>query len=79
MTAARIHHAINSGSESDLQEALLALLAVTETLATAVLEPAGERRLASGSDPLSLRSRTLLTEFIELLDEMTANPATKGD
>jgi hypothetical protein len=42
------------------------LLARVQTLTVATLELAGERRLKTGNDPLSSRSRLILSEFVEM-------------
>ena len=58
-----------SGNRQEAEEALAALVSIAETLATAVLELAGERPLESGADPLSRRSRVLLEDWVGLAGE----------
>lgn len=64
MNASEIYQTIERGDGQ--QQALFELLSVVQALATATLELAGERELASGKDPLTMRSRAVLGDFIEL-------------
>ena len=69
MNAREVYNAIQTGNRDDQQQALFELLSQVQTLATAVLEIAGERKLRTGKDALSYRSRLILSEFIELPHE----------
>lgn len=64
MNATEIDTALNNAE--DTRFAILSLLRQVETLTVAVLELAGARKLETGADPLSLRSRVLLSDFVEL-------------
>lgn len=66
MNVNEIYRAIDSGSASERDQALLSLLKQVETLTTAVLELAGARELETGVDALSARSRVLLEDFVEV-------------
>jgi hypothetical protein len=69
MNARETYNAIQRGNTASMQEALFELLRQTQVLATATLELAGERQLSTGRDPLTMRNRALLSEFIELREE----------
>lgn len=69
MNAREVYNAIQDGDRDAQQQALFELLSQVQTLATAVLEIAGERKLRTEKDVLSLRSRLILSEFIELPHE----------
>jgi hypothetical protein len=66
LTAREAFYALTEGDEEARRQATLKLLAQVEALSTAVLELAGERKLATGVDPLTMRSRAVLGDFIEL-------------
>lgn len=64
MNARETYDAIERGKREDQQQVLFELLALVQTLSTAVLELAGNVRLKTGNDPLASRSRLILSEFI---------------
>jgi hypothetical protein len=66
MNARETYNAIQSGSREGMQQAMFDLLFVTQTLSTAVLQLAGSEKRKTGRDPLEMRWRLLLSEFIEL-------------
>jgi hypothetical protein len=70
MNAREVYDAIQTGNRDAVQQALFELLSQVQTLATATLELAGERKLRDGADPLSMRSRAILGDFIELSREV---------
>ena len=65
MNARQVYNAIQSGDRDSQQQALFELLSQVQTLATAVLEIAGQERLDTGKDPLSMHSRNVLAGFVE--------------
>jgi len=64
MNATEIDTALNNAK--DIRFAMLSLLRQVETLTIATLELAGERRLETGRDQLSARSRVQLSDFVGL-------------
>lgn len=64
MNAREIYDAIQRNQRDDQQQALFELLSLTQTLSTAVLELAGTEKLKTDKDPLSYKSRLILSEFI---------------
>jgi hypothetical protein len=66
MNARELYSLIGRSDTLNQQRALFELLAVVQVLATATLELAGERELATRRDPLTMRSRVVLGDFIEL-------------
>lgn len=66
MNAREIYDAIQRGDRESNQQVLFELLALMQTVSTAVLEVDGEAKLATANGPLSERSRLILSEFIEL-------------
>jgi hypothetical protein len=66
MNVRETYNAIARGSREDTRHALFELLAQVQTLATATLEIAGQEKLNTGRDPLSMHSRNVLAEFIGL-------------
>lgn len=69
MNERETYYAIESGNAAFRQRALFELLRQVQACATAVLELAGEKKLETGRDPLTIRPRTILSDFIELPPE----------
>lgn len=69
MNARELYDVIRNGRKEDNKQALFELLSMAQTLSTAVVELAGNVELKAGNDPLSSRSRLLLTEFLDLPKE----------
>lgn len=70
MNAHRIHKLALSQETGEQRKAATETLAYLHTLTTAVLEVAGAMRLA-GDDPLSARSRAILSDFVSLGESVT--------
>ena len=66
MNAIQIQDAIRCG---DREQVLFDLLTMVQVLSTAVLELNGEVKLRTGVEPLMLKSRVMLGDFIGLEDE----------
>jgi hypothetical protein len=66
MNAREVYRVISQGDTDSQRQAVFELLGVVQVLVTATLELAGERELATGRDPLTMRSRVVLGDFIEL-------------
>lgn len=66
MNARELYNAIQRNERDDQQQVLFELASLIQTLSTAVLELAGDVKLKTGKDPLMLRSRLHLADFLEL-------------
>jgi hypothetical protein len=66
MKAREIYNLIQTGNQQDAQQALFAMLALTQELSTAMFEVAYEVKQLSLRDPMGQRSRQWLSEFLEL-------------
>lgn len=62
MNAREVYNALNFGSDDEKEQALMKLAAMVKMLSVAVLEVAGTEH--QGSNPLSRKSRVLLTEYV---------------
>lgn len=69
MTSGEMYGAIQRETPPDQQQVLFELLGLIQTASTAIIELAGREKLRTGSDPLMLRSRSRLEEFLELRKE----------
>lgn len=67
MNAREAHEAFGVARD---RQVLLAVLKQVQQVTEAVLEIAGERKLETGKDPLSTRSRAILSDFIELPEDL---------
>lgn len=69
MNAREMYNAIARNGRDDQQQALFEMTSLIQTLSTAVLELNGDTRLKTGVNPLMLRTRNHLEDFLELKGE----------
>ena len=67
MNYREMYAAVESADAEKMQAAMLELLGVVETAATAVLELAGHQKQKTGEYPLMDRSHLILGDFIGLI------------
>jgi len=80
MNVSELYDKIQTGNSADQQQVLFELLAHVQQLTIGVLELAGDIKLHSQRDPLSYKTRLLLSDFVELKHEgstyATLSPTT---